>query len=176
MSKYSIGLDLGINNVGWAIYDFDKKLVIDKGVARFEASDTAENRRNIRNSRRLNKRKHHRVERIALLLNKINFCTKRSYEPELLFKRIKGLNDKLSQQEITNIIYYFAIHRGYIPFNDEKTDREVKKFSNDEFPCYYIKQFYGEYGKYRGNCDLILMKDNLRELKAILKNDMMSVK
>lgn len=169
MSKYSIGLDLGINNVGWAIYDFDKKLVIDKGVARFEASDTAENRRNIRNSRRLNKRKHHRVERIALLLNKINFCTKRSYEPELLFKRIKGLNDKLSQQEITNIIYYFAIHRGYIPFNDEKTDREVKKFSNDEFPCYYIKQFYDEYGKYRGNCDLILMKDNLRELKAILK-------
>ena len=25
MGKYSIGLDLGINNVGWAVYDFEKQ-------------------------------------------------------------------------------------------------------------------------------------------------------
>ena len=28
--KYSIGLDLGINNVGWAVYDFERMGIIDK--------------------------------------------------------------------------------------------------------------------------------------------------
>ena len=36
MSKYSIGLDLGINNVGWAIYDLEKNSIIDKGVVRYK--------------------------------------------------------------------------------------------------------------------------------------------
>lgn len=168
MGKYSIGLDLGINNVGWAIYDYEKQEITDKGVVRFKTSDTAENRRSVRGSRRLNKRKHHRVERLAAFLDEINFCTKRSYEPDLLSKRIHGLTERLTEQEITNIIYYFATHRGYVPFDDEKSEREVKNFKEDEFPCYYIKEFYDNYGKYRGKCDLILMKDNLRELKNIL--------
>ncbi len=170
MSKYSIGLDLGINNVGWAIYDYDTKMIIDKGVVRFKASDTAKNRRNLRSSRRLNKRKHHRVERIANYLKEIKFHTARSYEPELLLKRIKGLNEQLTEQEITNIIYYFAIHRGrgYVPFDDEKSELEIKALKDDEYPCYYLKEFYDYYDKYRGEADLILMKDNIRELKAIL--------
>lgn len=41
MKKYTIGLDLGINNVGWAKYDLETKKVIDKGVVRFKESSTA---------------------------------------------------------------------------------------------------------------------------------------
>lgn len=169
MRKYSIGLDLGINNVGWAVYDFEKQEIIDKGVVRYKASDTAENRRNTRSSRRLNKRKHHRVERLAEYFNQIGLNTKRSYEPEMLTKRIKGLTEELTEEELTNIIYYFAIHRGYIPFDDEKPERNVHKFGENEYPCEYIKEFYDNYGKYRGMCELILYKDNIRELTSILK-------
>lgn len=169
MSKYSIGLDLGINNVGWAIYDLDKNSIIDKGVVRYKESSDAQDRRSFRGNRRLNKRKHHRVERVAQFLNSINFNTLRTYEPELLELRIKGLNEQLTEQQITNVIYYFCIHRGYIPFDDEKPDRDVHEFSENEFPCMYIKEFFNSYGKYRGQCDLILMKDNLRELRRILQ-------
>lgn len=168
MEKYSIGLDLGINNVGWAIYDFEKKEVVDKGVTRFEKSSDAKNRRVIRSSRRLNKRKRHRVERLAILLNSIDFCAKREYEPLLLEKRIKGLNEKLTQQEISNIIYYFAIHRGYIPFDDNNNEREIHIFNENEYPCIYLKKYLNEFGKYRVFSDLILHKDNIRELRKIL--------
>lgn len=168
MGKYTIGLDLGINNVGWAVYDINNNTIIDKGVVRYEKSSDAQDRRGFRSSRRLNKRKHHRVERIAMYLNSIGFNTRRSYEPELLEKRIKGLQYELTEQEIVNIIYYFAIHRGYIPFDDEKPERNIHEFSADEFPCNYVQSFYKKYGKFRGQCDLILLKDNLRELKCIL--------
>ena len=168
MKKYTIGLDLGINNVGWAKYDLEAKKVIDKGIVRFKESSAAQDRRDRRGSRRLRKRRQHRVERLAVQLSNINFCTSRSYEPELLNKRIKGLNESLSEQEITNIIYWFAIHRGYIPFDEEKLEREVHNFAEDEYPCQYISNFYKEYGVYRGQCDLIFLKDNIRELKKIL--------
>lgn len=168
--KYSIGLDLGINNVGWAVYDFDKKEIIDKGVVKFKASDSAENRRGVRSARRLNKRKHHRVERLSDVLKQQGFNTTRSFEPDLIEKRILGLNNKLDEAEISNLLYYFAIHRGYIPFDDEKNDRDVHEFGDNEYPCNYIYSFYKENGKYKGKCDLILMKDNLRELKDILLN------
>ena len=162
MKKYTIGLDLGINNVGWAKYDLEAKKVIDKGIVRFKESSAAQDRRDRRGSRRLRKRRQHRVERLAVQLSNINFCTSRSYEPELLNKRIKGLNESLSEQEITNIIYWFAIHRGYIPFDEEKLEREVHNFAEDEYPCQYISNFYKEYGVYRGQCDLIFLKDNIR--------------
>ena len=112
MSKYVIGLDLGINNVGWAVYDLNQSTILDKGVVRYQESSNAQDRRSIRGSRRLNKRKHHRVERLAELLFSIKFNTKRTYEPELLEKRIKGLSKELTEQEITNIIYNVEIQRG----------------------------------------------------------------
>lgn len=172
MSKYSIGLDLGINNVGWAKYDYDNKEIVDKGVVRFQESSDAQERRSIRGSRRLNKRAHHRVERLAILFKKYNFNTKRTYEPYLLEKRIKGLKEKLEEVDITNIMYYFSIHRGYIPFDDEKSEREVySEYEKDgfQYPCEYLQLFYNENKKYRGISKLILLKDNLREIKAILE-------
>ena len=150
--RYSIGLDLGINNVGWAVYDLISQEIIDKGVVRYKESSDAQDRRGIRGSRRLNKRRHHRVERLAVFLNSISFNTKRTYEVDLLEKRILGLSEKLSEQEITNIIYYFAIHRGYIPFDDEKTDREVYDCKENEYPCQYIKEFYSDI--YIGNTSI----------------------
>lgn len=172
MRNYTIGIDLGINNVGWAEYDLNEKKVIDKGVNSFKASSSAQDRKTLRGTRRINKRRRHRVERLAILLNKIGFNTKRSYESELLEKRIIGLSQKLSEQEITNIIYYFSIHRGYIPYGDDKKDDSIyNRYQEDDFeyPCQYLKSFFDKNKKYRGISKLILLEDNLRELNKILK-------
>lgn len=48
MIKYSIGLDLGINNVGWAVYDLLNNTIVDKGVVRYKESSEAEYRRKLR--------------------------------------------------------------------------------------------------------------------------------
>lgn len=52
MSKYSIGLDLGVNNVGWSIVDIDTATIEKCGVRSFNKSDGAKDRRNSRNDRR----------------------------------------------------------------------------------------------------------------------------
>ena len=169
MKKYSIGLDLGINNVGWAIYDYETSKVKDQGVVRFAESSNAQDRRAFRGSRRRNKRARHRIERLAILLKNYGFNTERTYEPFLLEKRIKGLTNELSETDISNIIYYFAIHRGYIPFddNDEAKPIDLCEYGFD-YPCLYLKDFVDKYNKYRGEAKLVFHKDIIRELKAIL--------
>lgn len=72
--KYSIGLDIGTNSVGWAVVDENNQLVKKNGftlwgVRMFKESESAANRRSYRtNRRRLTRRK----ERIKLLRNEFN--------------------------------------------------------------------------------------------------------
>ena len=49
MKKYIIGLDLGINNVGWSVVNADTKKIESYGVKKFSISDGASDRRNFRN-------------------------------------------------------------------------------------------------------------------------------
>ena len=69
MKKYSIGLDIGTDSVGWACVDENDQLVKHGrktlwGVRMFEASKDASERRAYRNNRRRLNRRH---QRIALL-------------------------------------------------------------------------------------------------------------
>lgn len=65
--RYVIGLDLGINNVGWSIVDAETSSLIDYGVVLYQKSSDAKDRRGARAARRLKKRRNHRIERLALL-------------------------------------------------------------------------------------------------------------
>ena len=81
------------------------------------------------------KRKHHRVERIYELLESRNICFNNISDSNLLEKRLNGLNSKIEMQDIVNIIFYFARHRGYIPYkdDDERTCELVDKLrAHDE--------------------------------------------
>ncbi|MCF8021034.1 MAG: type II CRISPR RNA-guided endonuclease Cas9 [Vallitaleaceae bacterium] len=71
--KYSIGLDIGTNSVGYAIVDennqivrFNKKNMI--GVRLFDGGKTAEITRNFRSARRRLKRRHNRIELLRELV------------------------------------------------------------------------------------------------------------
>lgn len=170
MKKFIIGLDLGINNVGWSVINLDTNEIVDYGVVRYTESSDAQDRRGYRSVRRLRNRRLHRIERLALLFNKYNLPTTKTIENNLLQKRIDGLNSELSWQEIVNIIYYFATHRGYIPFNDEKNERETVNLEENQYPCHFIMDEYKKYGKYRNANFLIKFEDNINELKAMLGN------
>lgn len=74
--SYIIGLDLGINNVGYSIIEEETRHIIKKGVRLYNASNGAKDRRIFRNTRRRMKRKENRVNECLKLLESIGFPKK----------------------------------------------------------------------------------------------------
>lgn len=74
-SEYYIGLDVGTNSIGWAVTDKDYNIPKFKGnsmwgVRLFDDASTSAERRAFRVARRLNHRKHQRIELLNLLFDK----------------------------------------------------------------------------------------------------------
>lgn len=144
--EYIIGLDLGINNVGWAIVDKENKMIEKCGVRLFSTSNNASQRRTIRNARRRLKRKNTRVRDVLVAFQKIRFPYRNGIDPMLIEKRYLGIRKKIEKQDIVNIVCYLVSHRGYIPFGDE----EVNFINlNGKLPCEYYYDLYLKIGKYR---------------------------
>lgn len=167
--KYIIGLDLGVNNVGYSVIDETSKKIIKKGVRLFSQANEAEDRRVARNTRRRLKRRSNRVNEALKLFKSISFPDEITIEPDLLQKRVKGLHEKLEPQEIVNIICYFMMHRGYIPFGDE--ERTLVEL-NGKFSCEYYLKKWQEVGKYRALEEVVNHQDLKREMQAFLENQM----
>lgn len=164
-SNYVIGLDLGVNNVGWSIVDLDNKKIEKCGVRLFNPSDDAQTRRGARSVRRRLKRQRNRVNDSIKLFRSIGFNDKPCIDKELLFKRVKGLKEQISKQDIINIVKYFMSHRGYIPFDDE----EVNFVDLDgNYPCTYYYNLLKNNGKIRAQNETVKTKDLKRELTDIL--------
>ena len=165
-NNYIIGLDLGINNVGYSIIDLEQEKIIKKGVRLFKPADAATDRRISRDTRRRMKRKSNRVTDVLQLFSKIGFPNKNTIDNLLLEKRIKGLKEKLDKQEIVNIACYFMAHRGYIPFGD---DERTLINLNGLLPCEYYQTLYKNNGKYRALEEVVNHTDLVKELNLILK-------
>ena len=83
---YVLGLDLGIASVGWAAIEIDKETetsigLLDCGVRTFERAEVpktgdslAKARREARSTRRLIRRRSHRLLRLKRLLKLTNQC------------------------------------------------------------------------------------------------------
>lgn len=163
--NYVIGLDLGINNVGWSIVNLDGHKIEKCGVRLFNPSDDAKTRRGARSDRRRLKRATTRVNDSLKLFKSIGYNNTPSIDEKLLEKRVKGLTEKIEIQDIINIVKYMMSHRGYIPFDDE----EVNYVDLDGlYPCeFYLKQL-NENGKYRGMNLTLKSEEIKRELESIL--------
>ena len=168
MKKYIIGLDLGINNVGWSVVNADTKKIESYGVKKFSISDGASDRRNFRNSRRRLKRKDTRKEDILKILNEIDFPNNLTIDTKLIETRCKGLNEKISKQDITNILCYIASHRGYIPFGNEEVNFVDL---NGKYPCeFYKEKFLNSINnKYRAQRETVKNENNEREIRKMLE-------
>lgn len=115
MKKYSLGLDIGTNSVGWAVVDENNQLVKKNGftfwgVRMFEEAKTAEERRGYRGARR---RLVRRKQRIALLQNE--FKDEIEKIDKYFFQR---LNDSFYKKEDK------LLQNQYTFFDDELTDKK----------------------------------------------------
>lgn len=165
MNKYVVGIDLGINNVGWSIVYSENKKIEKCGVRLFSESSNAQERRSARSVRRRKKRKHNRIRDILSLFKEISFPDKNTIDSELLKKRVLGLSQKLEKEDIVNISCYFASHRGYIPFGDE--DRVLIELDG-LYPCEYYQNLLDKDGKYRALEQVVDNNDLMREFNAII--------
>lgn len=169
--KYGIGLDIGIGSVGFAVISRTNKedaRIEDLGVRLFDSGETpdhkarkSQDRRIYRGTRRLIRRRAHRKDRVKKFLQKINLisCDKLKAWQELngnqnIFQvRLKGLDEKLTPEEIADCVIHICNHRGYREFYEEdSTDKDagVIKAALADFE----ERFKA--GNYRSVADMVL--------------------
>ena len=144
--KYGIGLDIGIGSVGYAVISKTNNLdarIEDIGVRLFDSGENirqkasnAQERRGYRSTRRLLRRRKHRKERIKKFFLKIKLMNEMQLKAwqeqngnqNVLQTRIKGLNEKLTPEEILDCIIHICNRRGYREFygDDSKKDNADK--------------------------------------------------
>ena len=126
--KYSIGLDIGIASVGWALLGEER--IIDVGVRCFDKAETADKgeslnltRRSARLLRRRLRRRAWRLTKLARLLKREGLIAdvqvlkkppaKGFVTPNLWQLRVEALDRTLSAEEWARVIYHLCKHRGF---------------------------------------------------------------
>ncbi|MEM5879564.1 MAG: type II CRISPR RNA-guided endonuclease Cas9 [Candidatus Aenigmatarchaeota archaeon] len=162
--NYSLGLDLGSENIGWAVVQLDQNdnpiKLIDMGVRAFEAvfregdnSETPAKERRLARSqrRRLRNKRKRRRKFIELAIKKglvKDFSEANQYiesgknkeSPWIL--RVKGLDELLLPDEWFRVLYHLINHRGFMAeIKGEDKDRGLMKESAAK-----IRNFWKEKG------------------------------
>ena len=192
---FRLGLDIGIASVGWAIVDKNEN-IMDAGVRLFpEAGSTvtAGERRVKRSSRRLLRRRAHRVERVRDLLLKYHLIDSVDYDfysekitPYEL--RVKGLKEKLTDRELAIILLNLVKKRGIHNFeikgsasDEEKGTKDIilnnEKKLDGKFVCEVqlerlknnLKDVDTDNGAVRGKRNVFRTEDYLEEVREIFK-------
>lgn len=131
--RYTLGLDLGISSIGWAVLqntpDGEPFKIEDLGVRIFEKAEQPKTgaslalpRREARGARRRLRRRRHRKERIKALLQEAG-CINREelealleasgFEKDVYTLRAEGLDRWLTQAEWARVLLHLAQRRGY---------------------------------------------------------------
>lgn len=113
---YILGLDIGIASVGYGIIDYHTRDIISAGTNIFKEANVENNegRRSKRGSRRLKRRRIHRLDRIKNLLEDYGLINKKdipvSTNPYAI--RVKGLREKLEAKDLAISLLHIAKRRG----------------------------------------------------------------
>lgn len=130
--NYRIGLDIGIASVGWAVLEnntHDEPFrIIDLGVRIFDTAEQPKTgaslalpRREARSARRRLRRRGHRLERIKKLfeaeglinIEEFGARYKRTGLPDVYKLRYEGLDRRLTNDELAQVLLHIAKHRGF---------------------------------------------------------------
>lgn len=127
--RYSIGLDIGISSVGWAVINNDLNRIEDLGSRVFDVAENPKNgsslaapRREARSARRRLRRRRYRVSRVRNFIVKKGLLSK--VESDQLFDwqdgdldiwliRVNGLERILTDREFGRILIHYAKNRGF---------------------------------------------------------------
>jgi CRISPR-associated endonuclease Csn1 len=187
MSKLVLGLDIGITSVGWGIIDQDSGEIIDAGVRIFNegTAELNQERRGFRGSRRLIRRRKHRLTLIKGLLKQHNIIDD-SFKPldnpyEI---RARGLTNRLSNEELATAILHIAKRRGLYGVDIVEDDEEKAKDKHltkrilsennvllkNKYICEVQLERLNKEGKVRGECNRFNTSDYIKELQKIFSN------
>lgn len=142
--KYTLGLDIGITSIGWAVLDNENERIVDLGVRLFPGAENPKDgaslalpRREARSARRRTRRKRQRMRDLRRLIVESNIL--KQEEMDTLFDkpsfnltpwelRVAALDRKLNGQEMARVMLHTAKHRG---FKSNRTlsaeEKEAKK-------------------------------------------------
>ena len=187
MGRLVVGLDIGVTSVGYGVIDIDSGEFVDYGVRLFEEG-TAENnekRRGARGRRRLVRRKKTRLSDMQKLLKEIGIMSD-DYKPlnNIYEIRKKGLNGKLSNDELTAALLHLTKHRGSSIETVEEDDAKAKDaektkaillengkaLASGKYICEIQLDKLNSNGKVRGITNNFKTKDYINEARQILSN------
>lgn len=131
--RYTLGLDIGITSVGWAVLENNidgEPIKIERlGVRIFDKAEhpktgasLAEPRREARGQRRTIRRKRHRKDRIKQLIQQNGIMTRvemaemfehSQFETSVYELRVQALERVFTKQEFVRVLIHLAQRRGY---------------------------------------------------------------
>lgn len=143
--RYTIGLDIGIASVGWAVINEDKKRIEDLGVRVFKKAEEPDGkalnlaRREARGTRRRIRRKAVRMKKIKQILVKYKLVSEAELEnlyvvteedKSVYELRQEALDKILDRKELARVLTNIAKRRGYKSNRKiDEEDKEVGKLS-----------------------------------------------
>jgi len=178
-----LGLDIGISSVGWGIIDHETGEIIDAGVRLFEEAtrNANEERRSFRGSRRLKRRRVHRLERAKALLESAEFPLDGIGKVNPYQARYNAIYDSVSGEELAAALYHLVKRRGTVldsPEDDDKNKNELstkeqlkrnKRLLEGKFICeVQLERLQNKYEKMRNHENRFRTEDYVKEAKAIL--------
>ena len=158
--RYTLGLDIGIASVGWAVLENNidgEPIKIERlGVRIFDKAEhpktgasLAEPRREARGQRRTIRRKRHRKDRIKQLIQQNGIMTRvemsemfehSQFKTSVYELRVQALERALTKQEFVRVLIHLAQRRGYKSNSksEEAKDKEngkVKRAISENKQC-----------------------------------------
>ena len=165
----TVALDIGIASVGWAVVDRETEKVIEAGSNIFEEAKAAENqeRRSMRQARRLKRRQRTRLNDFNKLWEKYGFSIPRYQCNDVVSVKVKALHEKISLDELYFALYNYLKHRGISYLEDAEDEgagkgsssyinglrMNAKKLEN-KYPCEIQKERLEKIGKFRGQSQM----------------------
>ena len=187
MNKLVLGLDIGITSVGYGVIDMESNDFVDYGVRLFKEGTAEDNekRRTARSRRRLLSRRHTRIEDMKKLLKQYGIIDE-DYRPlpHVYELRMKGLTQKLSNDELASAILHLVKHRGSsietVDDNEEgakETEKakevlgkNAKLLAEGKFVCEVQYARLQDGGSVRGHDNNFKTKDYVAEAEEILRH------
>lgn len=165
---YIVALDIGIASVGWAVIERESEAVIEAGSNIFPEASAVDNqvRRNMRQARRMKRRKKTRLNDYNQLWEKFNFSIPQFKNNDIVGLKKKALYEKVSLDELYLILYSYLKHRGISYLEDAENDTVASssEYANGlklnakeletKYPCEIQKERLEQYGKYRGHIQI----------------------
>ncbi|WP_027120764.1 type II CRISPR RNA-guided endonuclease Cas9 [Mycoplasmopsis lipofaciens] len=158
----TLGFDLGVGSVGWAILDNETNKILKLGSRLFKEPKLAIDRRKARSIRRSIRRKAYRNKKFYKLIikysNIFSFENKEQIEKSfillskkynnILDLKLRGLNSKITKAELVWILHDYLENRGffYTLAEIQKDKKEQKIVIENMLPTERMYNFYKKFG------------------------------